>query len=140
MDSYEKQEIAARGLQKLAEMHQEFLAELRKNQGQPENTVGMVAVSNDAVSLTSLGVELEVRHRPIVIDGTPKAIEYLAVAEHDGEQLVVFKFYLHSSYLLSKDLGAESVLCDYNNRRIGRILACEAADQLLTSPIFQPTE
>ncbi len=96
MDHYEKQDIAARALQKLAEMHQEFLAELRQNQGQPENLVGTLSVKGEDISLKSLGVDLEIQHRPVVINGTPKAPEYLAVTEHGGEKQGIYKFYLHS--------------------------------------------
>lgn len=140
MDKYERLKIAAHGLEKLDKMHQEFLAELRKHQGQVTNPVGSMHVEDDSVSLSSLGISLTLKHRPIAIDGNPKAIEYQVIAEHGPDQLMVYKFYLQPTYRLSRDADSESTLCDYNNNRIENILVYEVAEHLLASPIFKPAE
>lgn len=133
-------EIAANGLKKLEKMHNEFLLELKKNLGKEENPVGSLKIDDGVISITSLGVSLEVKHRPVVVDGKPKLVEYVVIAEHEGERGIVLQFYLQPNYILTKSVNTDSKLCDYNNSYIEKILVYEAAGQLLKSPIFRPHE
>jgi len=94
MDKNERLERAACKLNELEEIHKKFLAELRKHQGKVVIPVGSIEVGDDSMSLFSLGVRLTIKHRPIAIDGDPKAIEYQVIAEHGFDQIVVYRFYL----------------------------------------------
>lgn len=131
-------EKAAENLKRLGERHKEFMLELRKHHGQEENPVGSLRFDDDLVSIIVLGVSLNIKHRPVVVDSMmPNLIEYVVFTEHEGEHIVVYKFYLHLNSFLSRNPDPESKLCDYDNHKIEKTLVYEVSEQLLKSPIFK---
>jgi hypothetical protein len=131
-------EKAAENLKRLRERHKEFMLELRKHHGQEENPVGSLRFDDDLLSIIVLGVSLDIKHRPVVVDRMmPELIEYVVFTEHESEHVVVFKFYLHLNSCLSRNPDSESKLCDYDNHKIEKILVYEVSEQLLKSPIFR---
>lgn len=131
-------EKAAENLKQLGERHKEFMLELRKHHGQEENPVGSLRFDDDLLSIIVLGVSLNIKHRPVVVDSMmPKLIEYVVFTDHEGEHIVVYKFYLHLNSFLSRNPDSESKLCDYDNYKIEKTLVYEVSEQLLKSPIFK---
>lgn len=129
-------ELAADNLKQLWEMHKKFMLQLRNHQKREENRVGSLRVDGDKLSITSLGIFLDVRYRPVIVDNI-QLLEYIVFTVHDGEQIIVFKFYLKKNGTLIRDVQSQSKLTDFSNEDIKKNLVYEVAEQLLLSPIFK---
>lgn len=138
MNEVERIDVAAHGLKKYSEMHQEFLIQLKKAENHQEYPAGKLLDDETGIKMSVLGILLTLQHKTVCVKSHPKAVEYLLSAEYRGEEVVIFKFYLQSNYVLTKDLDGNTKFCDYNNSYLGKSLVYEVAGALLTSPIFSP--
>ncbi len=132
-------EIAAAALKKLEEMHVLFMQSIAALKTKEVNG-GRIETDGATLSVTCLGVEFRVPHRPIAHDGALCALEYPFIARLRDNEIVGWRMFLEADNDLYAKPGQQEKLCSSGNTYLASNLIEPLASALLWSPLFAPLQ
>jgi hypothetical protein len=134
----EEVEFLAAQLQKLEEMHVEFLGFVSRLKTKQVNG-GELDTDGTSLIATCLSIRLTASHRPIARDRELTAIEYPFLTRHGERDLPIWRMFLEADYSLYADDKRALRICSFNNDYLANRLIEQIAPALLRSPIFAPS-
>lgn len=129
---------AVAGIEQLKDFHSQFIGHI-KTSTRTQNITGIFNFDDDEITAICLDTPLSIKHKYVVRNNMPAAIEYSFSANHEDESLIIFIMYLESNGILYTDYETTTKLCDYNNTYVANNILTAVAKKLLTSAIFAPT-
>lgn len=138
MTSQEEQiAIAVAALSRLKLMHDQFASKVAS---MPNTTVNGGSFTTDGTDFaaTALSISFRVERRPIIVDGFFMASEYAFIAQHEGNDLCLWRMYLDGHGVLFTDPALSNRLCDITNTHLPTKVVAALASGLMASPIFTP--
>ena len=130
--------VAIAGLAQLNEIDLKF-REYLGSVGTTVKDLGSLMTHDSEISATCLGINLKVVARPVAINGTPVAIEYVFGEEREEGLAPYWRMYLDSFGSFYADAECQKRLWDYNNMYIVKFVLVEIGVAMLSSGRFAPT-
>jgi hypothetical protein len=137
MNNESEVEFAVAALNKLEEMHGDFVSFVGKLRTKEVNG-GELETDGKSLLITCLGIRLAAAHRPIARDNRLVAIEYPFLTRQAEREVLIWRMFLEADYSLYADANKERRICSFNNDYLASYLIQPITVALLRSPVFAP--